>query len=153
MFTSSSSLWNIYLFIYLINLFICFSFTILNLVKKGILELDFITATDICMKKVIDSSIRKKTLKVNHGNTKIINFTITVLNLVNRGLSFYYTIILTGPSCNQFIVPLIEYINQSNLDEAQCSYFLKVFSLKMSLFCSYINETFFQVNGKKYSWR
>ena len=101
------------------------------------------------MKKVIDNSIRKKKLKVNHGNTKIINFTITVLNLVNRGLSFYYTIILTGPSCNQFIAPLIEHINQSHLDKAQCSYFVKVFSLKMFLFCSYIHETFFQVNGKK----
>ena len=101
------------------------------------------------MKKVIDNSIRKKKLKVNHGNTKIINFTITVLNLVNRGLSFYYTIILTGPSFNQFIAPLIEHINQSHLDKAQCSYFVKVFSLKMFLFCSYIHETFFQVNGKK----
>ena len=34
----------IYLFIYL---FICFSFIILNLVKKGILEIGFIKATDV----------------------------------------------------------------------------------------------------------
>ena len=38
----------IYLFIHLfIYLFIYFSFIILNLVKKGILELGFITATDV----------------------------------------------------------------------------------------------------------
>ena len=38
----------IYLFIYLfVYLFICFSFMILNLVKKGILEFGFITATDV----------------------------------------------------------------------------------------------------------
>ena len=38
----------IYSFIYLfIYLFIYFSFIILNLVKKGILELGFITATDV----------------------------------------------------------------------------------------------------------
>ena len=36
-----------------------FSFIILNLVKKGILDFHVTTATDICMKEVIHSCLRR----------------------------------------------------------------------------------------------
>ena len=35
-----------------------FSFIMLNLAKKGVLDFHVTTATDICMKEVIDSCLR-----------------------------------------------------------------------------------------------
>ena len=49
-----------------------FSFIILNLVKKGTLDFHVTTATDTCMKEVIQALI----------------LTIIVLNLVSKGLFF-----------------------------------------------------------------
>ena len=53
---------------------------------------DFTTATDICMKEVINSPpVKRKFLEIR----KALILTIIVLNLVSKGLSFYYTIIFT----------------------------------------------------------
>ena len=61
-----------------------FSFIILNLVKKGILEFDFTTATRICMKNVIDNSICLKNWTQAMDKLKLLILNITALNLVNQ---------------------------------------------------------------------
>ena len=56
---------------------IIFSFTILNLVKKDILDFHVTTATDICTRVYERSNSQlfsQSTLNENHGNTKSINF-------------------------------------------------------------------------------
>ena len=75
-----------------------FSFIILNLVKKGVLDFHVTTATDICMKEVIDSCLCGALSSKIMEKLKALILTIIVLNLVNKGLSLYYTIIFTGPS-------------------------------------------------------
>ena len=75
-----------------------FSFIILNLVKKGVLDFHVTTATDICMKEVIDSCLRRALWRKIMETLKAFIVTIIVLNFVSKGLSFYYTIIFTGPS-------------------------------------------------------
>ena len=73
-------------------------FIILNFVKKGILDIHLITATDICMKNVIDSFLRRTLLRKIIETLKaliiikVLIITITLLNLVSKGLSFYYSV-------------------------------------------------------------
>ena len=67
-----------------------FCFIILNLVKKGILDFCVITATGICMKKVIHSYLRRALERKIMETLKALILTITVLNLVSKGLFFLY---------------------------------------------------------------
>ena len=96
-----------------------FSFIILNLVKKAILHFHVTTATDMCMKEIIDSWLRRALWRKIMEILKALILTITVLNLVSKGLSFHYTAIFTGPSIlyrtlryKQFIVPFIDSSNR-----------------------------------------
>lgn len=73
-------------------------FIILNFAKKGILDIHLITAPDICMKNVIHSFLRRTLLRKIIETLKaliilkVLIITITVLNLVSKGLSFYYSV-------------------------------------------------------------
>ena len=85
-----------------------FSFIILNLAKKSILDFHVNTATDIGMKEVIDSCLRRAFWR------KIIE-TLNVVNFATKGLSFYYTVISTGRLASyrtlrykQSVVPFID---------------------------------------------
>ena len=69
-----------------------FRFIILNSAKKGILDFRVTAAADTCMKDVVESCPRN-TLKENYGS---ISLTIIALNLANKGLSFYCSVIFTG---------------------------------------------------------
>ena len=73
-----------------------FSFIILNLLKKGILNFLVSTATDIRTKEVIDSYLRRPLMKII-GTLKALKLTIIALNLTSQGLTFYYTVILQTP--------------------------------------------------------
>ena len=59
-----------------------FSFAILNLVKKGVLVFHVTTATDIYMKEVIDSCLRRALLRKIMETLAALFLTITVQNLV-----------------------------------------------------------------------
>ena len=93
-----------------------YSFQIfLKLVKKAILHLHVTTATEICMKKIIGSCLRRALWR---KIMETLTSTITVLNFVSNGFSFYYIVKFTGPSISRrtlwykkFIVP---FINKSN---------------------------------------
>ena len=69
-----------------------FRFIILNSVKKCILDFHVTAAADTCMEDVVES-YPWNTLKENYGS---ISLTIIALNLANKGLSFYCTVIFTG---------------------------------------------------------
>ena len=78
-----------------------FHFHNLKFSLKGILYFHATTATDTCIEEVIDSYLRRALLR------KIME-TLKALNLVSKGFSFYYNVIITGSSatyCKQFIVP------------------------------------------------
>ena len=55
-------------------------------------------ATDIWMKGVTDSSLRGVLWRKVMETLKVLILTIILLNLVCKGLSFYYTVIFTRPS-------------------------------------------------------
>ena len=74
-----------------------FSFIILNLVKKRILDFHVTTAIDTAMKEVIDSCLRGALWRKIKETLKTFILTIVALNFVTKGLSFYYTVISTGP--------------------------------------------------------
>ena len=65
-----------------------YSFIILDLVKKGILDFHVTTAADICMKEVIESCLRKALWRKIMEALKALNLTIIVLNLVGKSLFF-----------------------------------------------------------------
>ena len=76
-----------------------FSFIILNLVKKGILDFHVTTATvDLCMKEVNDSLLRRALWRKIMDTLEALILTIIVQNLVRKDLSFYYTATFRGPS-------------------------------------------------------
>ena len=62
------------------------------------MDIHLITATDICMKNVIDSFLRRTLLRKIIETLKaliiikVLIITITLLNLVSKGLSFYYSV-------------------------------------------------------------
>ena len=62
------------------------------------MDIHLTTATDICMKNVIDSFLRRTLLRKIIETLKeliiikVLIITITVLNLVSKGLSFYYSV-------------------------------------------------------------
>ena len=74
-----------------------FSFIILNLVKKSILDFYVTTATAICLKEVIYSCLRRALERKIMETLKALILTIIVLNLVSKGLFLLYCHI-TDPS-------------------------------------------------------
>ena len=60
-----------------------FSFIIINLVKKGILDLSVTTASDIYLKEDIESCFRRALLKENSGSNESINLNYHCNKLVN----------------------------------------------------------------------
>ena len=74
-----------------------FSYLMLNLVQKYILDFHFTIATNIFMKEIVDSSLLRSLWSKFMETRKALISTIIVLNLVNEGLYFCYTIIFTGP--------------------------------------------------------
>ena len=56
------------------------------------------TAIEIWMKGVTDSSLRGALWRKVMETLKVLILTIILLNLVCKGLSFYYTVIFTRPS-------------------------------------------------------
>ena len=72
-----------------------FSLIILNLVERVLRTVT--TATDTCMKEVIDSFLRNFPLKENYGKLKALILFIIVLSLVSKDPSLFYTVIFTGP--------------------------------------------------------
>ena len=85
-----------------------FHFHNLKFSLKGILYFHATTATDTCIEEVIDSYLRRALLRKIMETLKALILTIIVLNLVSKGFSFYYNVIITGSSatyCKQFIVP------------------------------------------------
>ena len=65
-----------------------FSFIILNLVKKGILDFHVTIATDICMTEGIHSCFRRALGRKIMKTLKALILTIIMLNLVSNGLFF-----------------------------------------------------------------
>ena len=65
-----------------------FSFIILNLVKKGVLDFNVTTATDICMKEAIYGSLRRAIWRKSMETLKRSMVTTTVLNLVSKFAPF-----------------------------------------------------------------
>ena len=96
------------------NFFQVYSFKFL--VKKAIVHFHVTTATEICMNEVIDSCLRRPLWRTIMQTLKALTSTIIVLNLVSKGLSFYFIVMLTGPSisCRAmiFIVPFIDSSNR-----------------------------------------
>ena len=70
--------------------------------QKDILDFHVTTGTDKCMNEVIESSLRKEFWRKIMETLKALILTINLLNLVSKGLSFYYAVTM------QFIVPFIE---------------------------------------------
>ena len=75
-----------------------FSFIILKLVKKGILDFHITTATDICMKEVIDSCLCRTFGKIME-TLKALILTIIVLDILNyqERSNFLLYCHVTGP--------------------------------------------------------
>ena len=67
-----------------------FLFNNLKISRKGIFDFHVTTASDICMKRVFVNSLSYDALKENYGNTNALVLTTILLNLVCKGLSFYY---------------------------------------------------------------
>ena len=88
-----------------------FSFIILKLVKKGILDFHVTAATDMCMKEVIDSCLRRVLWRRIMETLKAIIWTIILLNSVSKGLSFYYTVIFVGPSVSHRTLPYKQFVD------------------------------------------
>ena len=87
-----------------------FSVLILKLVKKGILDFHVTAATDMCMKEVIDSCLRRVLWRRIMETLKALIWTIILLNSVRKGLSFYYTAIFVGPSVSHRTLPYKQFV-------------------------------------------
>ena len=93
-----------------------FQFDNLKFSQEKCFGFSFSTTTDTCMKEVIDSCLCGVFWKKIMETLKaLMILTIIVLNLVSKGLSFYYTAIFTGPLIsyralryNQFAVTFID---------------------------------------------
>ena len=78
----------------------CFDFQFHNrkFGQKGIFNFDVTTVTDMFMKEVIDSSLCRAFWMEIMEKLKALTLSIVLLNLVRKGLSFYYNVIFTGLS-------------------------------------------------------
>ena len=56
------------------------------------------TSTDMCMKEVIDNFFHRILWRKIMETLKALILTNTLLNLVSKGLSFYYTVVFTEPT-------------------------------------------------------
>ena len=76
-----------------------FSFIILKLVRKGILDFHITTATDMCMNDIIDSCHRRTLWKIMETLKGLI-LTIIVLDILNCQERSYFLLYchVTGPS-------------------------------------------------------
>ena len=65
--------------------------------QEGILCFHITSATDICMKEVIDSSHSRAISRKIMETLEALTLTIILINLVSKGLLFYYAVEFTGP--------------------------------------------------------